>query len=78
MPIYEYTCPDCGHHFSHLHRRLNEAAPKCPKCDGERVRKQFSTFSPASGSSSGSCSLGGGCPLSANGNPSSCTSCPRG
>ncbi|MBQ6474479.1 MAG: zinc ribbon domain-containing protein [Victivallales bacterium] len=44
MPIYEYQCRQCGHRFSHLHRRLNEAAPACPKC-GSEVKKLFSSFS---------------------------------
>ena len=44
MPIYEYECQKCGKVFSHLHRRLNEAAPVCPECGGE-AKKKFSSFS---------------------------------
>ena len=44
MPIYEYECQKCGKVFSHLHRRLNEAAPVCPECGGE-TKKKFSSFS---------------------------------
>ena len=45
MPIYEYECPKCGKVFSHLHRRLNDAAPACPECGASDVKKKFSSFS---------------------------------
>ncbi len=45
MPIYEYECQKCGKVFSHLHRRLNEAAPACPECGDKDVKKKFSSFS---------------------------------
>ena len=45
MPLYEYTCAECGHRFEIL-QRLGESADglSCPKCDASRVEKQFSTF----------------------------------
>ncbi|MBO4345286.1 MAG: zinc ribbon domain-containing protein [Victivallales bacterium] len=45
MPIYEYECQKCGKVFSHLHRRLNDAAPACPECGASDVKKKFSSFS---------------------------------
>lgn len=42
MPIYEYTCPQCGMDFE-LRRRFEEAeqAACCPGC-GAESRKQMS------------------------------------
>jgi len=69
MPIYEYNCVKCGHHFEHLHRRLSEPAPMCPKCGAKGPKKQFSVFSAAGGDghdhddfcSSGACPSAGSC-----------------
>ncbi len=63
MPIYEYTCTQCGNTFEKL--VFTPSAPiECPKCAGHDVKKQFSvfgmksgeTFVSSSGSSCGSCS----------------------
>jgi len=62
MPIYEYQCSKCGAEFSHLHRRLNEAAPACPECGGAEVRRKFSSFSAKV--SSGACPNVDSCPAS--------------
>jgi len=40
MPIYEFMCPDCGHHFEKL-VKLDES-PACPSCLGEKPQRQFS------------------------------------
>lgn len=53
MPIFEYRCERCGHAFETLVTR-SEAAPACPRCGGDRVAKQWSTFavtSPGTGAS---------------------------
>jgi putative FmdB family regulatory protein len=42
MPIFEYTCHACGHHFEHLTRADREAT--CPACDGRALDKHLSTF----------------------------------
>jgi len=42
MPIFEYTCQSCGHHFEHLTRADRDAA--CPACAGRALTKQLSTF----------------------------------
>ena len=71
MPLYEYLCVTCGNFFEQFVRSAANAEPVvCPKCGGEHVNKQFSTFatkgsgglSSGSGSSTGdaACSTGGG------------------
>ncbi len=40
MPIYEYTCDDCGDHFEWLTRSGEE--PTCPACGRKRLTKQLS------------------------------------
>jgi len=44
MPIYEYNCTACGHHFDHLARTLRDTAKKCPKCGATKLQKGFSSF----------------------------------
>jgi len=63
MPIFEYTCVQCGDEFEKL--VINRSASvDCPTCQGRDVKKKFSVFGmksgdnfvPSSGSSScGSC-----------------------
>ena len=48
MPIYEYTCADCGATFEHLARTLSDKPVKCPACGTRgKLSKQLSTFAPA-------------------------------
>ena len=42
MPIYEYVCQDCRHHFEKLVN--GSAATSCPSCNGHKLKQQFSTF----------------------------------
>jgi putative FmdB family regulatory protein len=42
MPIFEYACESCGHHFEHLTRADHEAT--CPACQSGHLNKQLSTF----------------------------------
>jgi putative FmdB family regulatory protein len=42
MPIYEYTCRDCGKQFEQLVRTDNP--PECPSCNGHRLQKLLSAF----------------------------------
>jgi putative FmdB family regulatory protein len=44
MPIYEYYCSACDGRFSHLARRMDEPAPRCPGCDSIDVEKMVSLF----------------------------------
>jgi putative FmdB family regulatory protein len=69
MPIFEYACAECGHHFEAI--VLGSQAPHCPQCDGERLDKQLSVFAVGAG---------GGSPSSARAAVGPCGSCgdPRG
>lgn len=60
MPLYEYSCSECGHRFEIL-QRIGEGADglTCPKCDASRVEKQFSTFASTSDGSTGAAAAGG-------------------
>jgi putative FmdB family regulatory protein len=40
MPIYEYACEDCGHHFERFQSVQDAPIRQCPQCSG-RVRKIF-------------------------------------
>jgi putative FmdB family regulatory protein len=42
MPIYEYICRDCQHHFETL--VTAERQPSCPSCHGRGLDKQVSVF----------------------------------
>ena len=66
MPLFEYQCKTCGHRFEVL--VVGSRKPACPRCSGEELEKQFSTFGlggPGRGFGGGfaagpSCSTGGG------------------
>ncbi|VAX23543.1 hypothetical protein MNBD_NITROSPINAE03-1547 [hydrothermal vent metagenome] len=65
MPIYEYSCADCGRNFevTHLTKESYENIG-CPGCGGLSVKKALSTFAVAAVSNSGalpSCEFTGGC-----------------
>ena len=74
MPIYEYSCPDCGNLFSHLHKRLGENVPECPQCHGKNGKKQFSTFAPATAGSN-PCAQRDACPMNAGAGHQCCPGC---
>ena len=65
MPLYEYSCRDCGRRFEVLQRMgAGAAGLTCPQCGSENVGKQFSTFASAGGGGtlsggSGGASCGG-------------------
>ena len=40
MPLYEYACQSCDHHFDVRHGANEKPALSCPQCHGE-VRKVF-------------------------------------
>jgi putative FmdB family regulatory protein len=75
MPIYEYECVSCHHHFENFQRSKSDEVTDCPKCGSDIERKMsLTSFSlkgggwykdgyAKSGSSSGSCSTpsSGGC-----------------
>jgi putative FmdB family regulatory protein len=41
MPLYEYECFLCGHHFERIRRVSDAADVQCPKCQG-KVRRLLS------------------------------------
>ncbi len=42
MPLFEYACRDCGHHFEFLTREGH--VPACPACRSAALEKQLSVF----------------------------------
>jgi putative FmdB family regulatory protein len=42
MPLYEYECRKCGHHFEYLTR--DGQSPACPSCQGADLQKLLSVF----------------------------------
>jgi putative FmdB family regulatory protein len=70
MPLYEYECKACGHHFDTLRSMKDADAPvNCRKCESSETHRTLSVFfasssgRPIAGSSScgcGNCS-GGSC-----------------
>jgi putative FmdB family regulatory protein len=68
MPIFEYNCQSCEHHFETIVMSAGEKIA-CPKCESKKVAKQFSVFSsPSSSSSAEAAPSGGGCAFT----PSTC------
>jgi putative FmdB family regulatory protein len=60
MPIFEYICQTCHHHFETL--VTGNRRPACPSCHGAELEKQLSVFAVSSGSSKPACeSMSGGC-----------------
>ncbi len=73
MPIYEYTCLDCGKHFESLRSMKDADAPiHCQGCDSEHTARQVSVFFAQSGGRIVAGSDNGGCAGCAGG---SCASC---
>ncbi len=42
MPIYEYTCNNCGNTFEAIVFASDETCPCCTKCNSEEVDKLIS------------------------------------
>jgi putative FmdB family regulatory protein len=60
MPIYEYVCTKCGHHFEKLQKSAVTIELECPKCGTIEVKKEISAFSAGGSSTSASaCSSSG-------------------
>jgi putative FmdB family regulatory protein len=70
MPLFMYSCGDCGEQSEILVRGAEE--PACPKCGSKKLEKQASSFAAVVGNSrasetpppcaSGACASGG-CPF---------------
>ncbi|HEX4165610.1 MAG TPA: zinc ribbon domain-containing protein [Bryobacteraceae bacterium] len=53
MPIFEYSCDDCGSKFEKLVRRSADAeAVRCPSCGQDHLTTQYSTFAAHAASAS--------------------------
>jgi putative FmdB family regulatory protein len=50
MPIFEYTCHQCGHAFEALVR--SSTVPACPQCRSTQLDKQLSVVGKVGGSMS--------------------------
>jgi putative FmdB family regulatory protein len=50
MPIFEYVCRECDHHFEAI--VMGSKAAKCPKCESKKLEQQLSRFA-VSGKSAG-------------------------
>jgi putative FmdB family regulatory protein len=66
MPIYEYSCEDCGTKFEKLVRRQGDDVA-CPSCGQAHLKTELSTFAAHAGSAKGKSSempacAGGMCP----------------
>ncbi|MDH4062488.1 MAG: zinc ribbon domain-containing protein [Aquincola sp.] len=52
MPIFEYSCQQCGHAFEALVR--STTVPECPSCHSLRLDKKLSVVAKVGGPSSAS------------------------
>jgi putative FmdB family regulatory protein len=60
MPIFEYICQECDHHFEALVYGKEKA--ECPKCHTRKLTPQLSVFAvSAKGSSASSSAPSGAC-----------------
>ena len=39
MPIYEYQCEACGHHFDIIQKISDKKLTVCPKCNQKKIKK---------------------------------------
>jgi putative FmdB family regulatory protein len=45
MPIYEYVCMNCDHHFDALRAMQDADAPiECTQCHSDQTQRQISLF----------------------------------
>jgi putative FmdB family regulatory protein len=49
MPIYEYSCRDCGREFEAFVTAAR--VPMCPACQSQALERQLSVFAVSTGSS---------------------------
>ncbi len=50
MPIYEFTCRDCGEDFEMIRKVTDGENPACPVCRSHNTKKKMSGFIARSGS----------------------------
>jgi putative FmdB family regulatory protein len=42
MPIYEYRCDACDHHFEKMQKLSDKPITRCPNCQADAVQKLIS------------------------------------
>ena len=72
MPIFEYVCRECDHHFETI--VMGSKTPKCPKCESKKLDQQLSRFAVA-GRSAESFSAESSGPCGTCGDPNGPGSC---
>ncbi|MDP8218613.1 MAG: zinc ribbon domain-containing protein [Candidatus Theseobacter exili] len=64
MPIYTYTCNDCGETFDLLvGMTAKKTELKCPKCNNKNIKKEMGSFNVGKTGGSGSSCPTGTCNL---------------
>ena len=65
MPLFEYACQACDHHFEALVRGTD--APECPSCQSRSLERRQSVFAArtAGASSVSEIPVGGACGIGA-------------
>jgi putative FmdB family regulatory protein len=60
MPIYEFTCRECGKEYEELvSLRPDEPPPPCPACRSKDVGRRMSVFGSMGGAGFGGCGPSG-------------------
>jgi len=74
MPIFEYSCDDCGTKFEKLMRRAGETdGLECPSCGERHLTQELSTFAAhGGGGAKPQQPMGGGCPAGMCRTPGMC------
>ncbi|MBN2012189.1 zinc ribbon domain-containing protein [candidate division KSB1 bacterium] len=74
MPIYEFKCDECEHHFDELVMGSSALANvSCPKCTSRQVVRMMSAFGFSSGSRSVSSTGGHSCGSCSSKNCATCS-----
>ena len=73
MPIFEYSCADCGTKFEKLVRRSADAdALQCPSCGEKHLTQELSTFAAQVSGGAGKSAEAPACPSGRCSNPGMC------
>lgn len=76
MPIFEYICKECGHHFEALvMSSRGRTRPECPACQSGKLQQQLSTFAVGPSKSASSSSRPAAGPCGSCGDPRGPGSC---
>lgn len=59
MPIFEYICKECGHHFEAVVMGSKKA--ECPSCQSGKLQQQLSAFAVGPSKSASSRPASGPC-----------------